>query len=321
MVKYGHYFREVFRVISDRPFKRSYQCANETKIKCWPSYGKIHTIFLGITIIAQFSGQTFKAHRLVLAACSTHFESLFNHTPVNAPLNNQFFVILDGTRADDLQILLHFMYRGEAYLHQDRINSVLRTAEVLQVKGLSEGPRNVELNTQNLHGPSPSSSSAAAGGGGGGAADRGGSGDRGGGGGGGDRVERGGSGGGTASSRSWSPALSNPEASPRHKKKETLDPRDGSPLLRRPVSPPLHLSGGGGSGRMSPTYPPYPPHPPPPARETFPIFPGSIRGLSNYHRSSSHDPPHAPPGGRIRRALNSRRHPHTVRKKRYNWNW
>jgi len=31
------------------------------------------------------------------------------------------------------------MYRGVAYLHQDRIESVLRTAEVLQVKGLSDG--------------------------------------------------------------------------------------------------------------------------------------------------------------------------------------
>ena len=95
-----------------------------------------------------FLGQTFKAHRLVLAACSPHFEQLFNNTPVNITNNNQFFVILDGTRADDLQILLHFMYRGEAYLHHDRINSVLRTAEVLQVKGLSEGPKSFELNSQ-----------------------------------------------------------------------------------------------------------------------------------------------------------------------------
>jgi len=39
------------------------------------------------------------------------------------------------------------MYRGEAYLHQDRINSVLRTAEALQIKGLSEGPRSLEMNT------------------------------------------------------------------------------------------------------------------------------------------------------------------------------
>ena len=78
---------------------------------------------------------------------------------------------MDGTRADDLQILLHFMYRGEAYLHHDRINSVLRTAEVLQVKGLSEGPKSFELNNQQhgggLH-PNERSSSSGGGTGGGG---------------------------------------------------------------------------------------------------------------------------------------------------------
>ena len=99
------------------------------------------------TLIA---GQTFKAHRLVLAACSTHFANLFSHAPVNAPSHTQLFVILDGTRADDLQVLLQFMYRGEAYLHQDRINSVLRTAEVLQIKGLTQVPN--EINEQNLSG-------------------------------------------------------------------------------------------------------------------------------------------------------------------------
>jgi hypothetical protein len=75
-------------------------------------------------------GESFKAHRLVLAACSTHFSKLFS----NSPLNGQLIVILDGTRHQDLQILLQFMYRGVAYLHQNRIESVLRTAEVLQVK-------------------------------------------------------------------------------------------------------------------------------------------------------------------------------------------
>ena len=42
-------------------------------------------------------------------------------------------MILEGTHHQDLQILLQFMYKGVAYLHQDRIESVLRTAEVLQV--------------------------------------------------------------------------------------------------------------------------------------------------------------------------------------------
>ena len=77
-----------------------------------------------------FSGESFKAHRLVLAACSAHFSKLFS----NSTLNGQLIVILEGTHHQDLQILLQFMYKGVAYLHQDRIESVLRTAEVLQVK-------------------------------------------------------------------------------------------------------------------------------------------------------------------------------------------
>ena len=98
-----------------------------------------HQIGLKMSLSNQnsslFPGQTFKAHRLVLAACSPHFENMFNGAgPVTGSVShNQFFVILDQTRADDLQILLHFMYRGEAYLNHERIDSVLRTAEVLQV--------------------------------------------------------------------------------------------------------------------------------------------------------------------------------------------
>lgn len=80
-------------------------------------------------------GESFKAHRLVLAACSTHFSKIFS----TSPLNGQLIVILDGTRAQDLQILLQFMYRGVAFLPSDRIESVLRTGEVLQVKGLFNG--------------------------------------------------------------------------------------------------------------------------------------------------------------------------------------
>merc|ERR1712079_163356 len=41
---------------------------------------------------------------------------------------------------------------GETYLHHDRINSVLRTAEALQVKGLSEGPRDFGIPEKSSHG-------------------------------------------------------------------------------------------------------------------------------------------------------------------------
>lgn len=125
------------------------------------------------------------------------------------------------------------MYRGEAYLHQDRINSVLRTASSLQIKGLSEGPRSIEIN-QNMHG--------------------------------------------SGSSRSLSPALSNPEGgSPRHNKIKRNDmDRDDSPLLRRPVSPSVIHGGnnGGGNGGLSPSYS----YPPSTSRHPFPIY----RGVSSF---------------------------------------
>ena len=47
------------------------------------------------------------------------------------------------------------MYKGEAYLHEDRIDSVIRTAELLQIKGLCESPKNIVLNDNtNLRGNS-----------------------------------------------------------------------------------------------------------------------------------------------------------------------
>ena len=90
-----------------------------------------------------------------MAACSSHFEQLFNGTgPVTGPVShNQFFVILDQTRADDLSVLLHFMYRGEAYLQTDRVDSLLRTADALQVKGLMGETVRDELN--NTESPQP----------------------------------------------------------------------------------------------------------------------------------------------------------------------
>ena len=109
---------------------------------------------LVLTCLFLFTGTTFKAHRLVLAACSSHFQNLFSNAPVTAT-HTQLFVILDGTRADDLQILLQFMYKGEAYLHEDRIDSVIRTAELLQIKGLCETEKKIVLNDNtNLRGSS-----------------------------------------------------------------------------------------------------------------------------------------------------------------------
>ena len=49
-------------------------------------------------------------------------------------------MILRDVREEDLRLLLNFMYAGEVAVDQDRISSFLRTAEMLQVKGLIDHP-------------------------------------------------------------------------------------------------------------------------------------------------------------------------------------
>jgi len=80
---------------------------------------------------SEFSllGVTFKAHRVILAACSKHFQDLFE----TAPLCPSVLVILDGTSSSNMSALLEFMYKGEVHVSQDSLPSFLKAAECLQV--------------------------------------------------------------------------------------------------------------------------------------------------------------------------------------------
>nr|CAD7440477.1 unnamed protein product [Timema bartmani] len=74
-------------------------------------------------------GVTFKAHRLILAACSKHFQDLFER----APLCPSVLVILDGTSSSNMSALLEFMYKGEVHVSQESLSSFLKAAECLQI--------------------------------------------------------------------------------------------------------------------------------------------------------------------------------------------
>ncbi|XP_043264748.1 chronologically inappropriate morphogenesis isoform X1 [Colletes latitarsis] len=108
----------------------------------WNSFGSnLATAFSNLfkseslTDVTLFcEGVTFKAHRLILAACSKHFQELFEGMP---PSPAGLIVILDGTSAHNMASLLEFMYRGEVHVSQESLSSFLKAAECLQVKGLS----------------------------------------------------------------------------------------------------------------------------------------------------------------------------------------
>merc|ERR1719336_3598320 len=70
---------------------------------------------------------------MVLSACSSYFEQLF----INFTEPNQI-VILKDTSFLDISAIIDFMYKGEINVSQDRLSSLLKTAENLKVKGLAE---------------------------------------------------------------------------------------------------------------------------------------------------------------------------------------
>lgn len=92
------------------------------------------TLLLSLSLSLPSSpGTIFKAHKLILAACSKHFADLFQ----SAPVYGNCCVILEATSAENMSALLEFMYKGEVHVSQESLNSFLKAAECLQVKGLS----------------------------------------------------------------------------------------------------------------------------------------------------------------------------------------
>ncbi|KAG8233092.1 hypothetical protein J437_LFUL013092, partial [Ladona fulva] len=86
-----------------------------------------------VTLAAE--GRQLRAHKVVLSACSSYFQSLFAANPCQHPI-----VILKDVKYADLKTMVDFMYYGEVNVSQDQLPSVLKTAEMLMIKGLADLP-------------------------------------------------------------------------------------------------------------------------------------------------------------------------------------
>ncbi|OTF77356.1 BTB/POZ domain containing protein [Euroglyphus maynei] len=87
--------------------------------------------FVDVTLACD--GVSIKAHRLVLSACSTYFRDLFINNPCKHPI-----VILKDIHYEDLQAIIHFMYSGEVNVSYTQLAPLLKTAEALKIKGLTD---------------------------------------------------------------------------------------------------------------------------------------------------------------------------------------
>ncbi|XP_068621406.1 protein abrupt-like [Battus philenor] len=84
-------------------------------------------------------GGKIRAHKMLLSACSNYFKQIFKENPCQHPV-----IIFRNVKFDDLNAIINFMYHGEVNIFQEQLESFLITAELLEVKGLTD---NVEEET------------------------------------------------------------------------------------------------------------------------------------------------------------------------------
>lgn len=89
------------------------------------------TTFIDVTLSCE--GQKYGAHRVLLAASSPYFKDLFQGIVGSHPI-----IILRETSARDLEALLEFIYNGEVNVPEEQVDSLLKTATDLQIKGLAQ---------------------------------------------------------------------------------------------------------------------------------------------------------------------------------------
>ena len=86
-----------------------------------------------VDVTLGVEGKKLTAHKMLLSACSPYFRELLRDNPCQHPI-----IILRDVSYEDVRCLLRFMYNGEVSVSQDSLNSFLKSAESLKIKGLTE---------------------------------------------------------------------------------------------------------------------------------------------------------------------------------------
>ena len=76
----------------------------------------------------------FKAHKIVLSACSPVFKKIFENNPSQHPM-----IYLRGIQSYEMESILQFMYLGEGKFYYERMAEFIKIATELEVKEISNG--------------------------------------------------------------------------------------------------------------------------------------------------------------------------------------
>lgn len=84
---------------------------------------------MDVTLVCE--GLSLKAHKVVLSASSSFFQTLFLENPCKHPI-----IILKDVSYSDLKAIVEFLYQGEVNVLQAQLGTLLKTAEMLKMKDL-----------------------------------------------------------------------------------------------------------------------------------------------------------------------------------------
>lgn len=87
-------------------------------------------------------GQKIGAHKMLLSACSAYFRDTFKEVPCQHPV-----IVLYGIEFSVLTDILHFIYNGEVSVDNSKLDMFLRTAQLLQISGLTDSADSNKTNS------------------------------------------------------------------------------------------------------------------------------------------------------------------------------
>ncbi|XP_062526426.1 uncharacterized protein LOC101738354 isoform X2 [Bombyx mori] len=87
--------------------------------------------FVDVTLACE--GHRLEAHKVVLSACSPYFKELFKNNPCPHPI-----IFMRDCEVSHIRALLQFMYVGQVNIAQAQLSAFLRTADALQIRGLTD---------------------------------------------------------------------------------------------------------------------------------------------------------------------------------------
>ena len=90
------------------------------------------TDFVDVTLVSE-DGQQVELHKVVLASSSPFFKQLLK----GSKQTQHPWILMRGTKFEDLTAIVDFLYFGEANVLQENLDDFLALAAEMQLKGLS----------------------------------------------------------------------------------------------------------------------------------------------------------------------------------------